>query len=149
VEGFIARDDEELKEVLSRSEYAAGDEEFVAGIERELKEAKGKAGVHHDVAWPADERMALEAVDKAVCQAFGCRADLLRQHGKSAGVAKTVAIEVACRLSGMSQRAVGNHYGGISGAAVTNQRRRLTELRSKDRELAGQLETALNAVGNV
>jgi hypothetical protein len=44
---------------------------------------------------------------------------------------------------------VGNHYGGISGAAVTNQRRRLTELRSKDRELAGQLETALNAVGNI
>ena len=70
VEGFIARDDEELKEVLSRSEYAAGDEEFVAGIERELKEAKQKAGVRHDVAWPANKRMALGAVDEAVCQVF-------------------------------------------------------------------------------
>ena len=74
---------------------------------------------------------------------------MLRHHGKRAGVAKSVAIEAACRLSGMSQRAVGNHYGGISGAAVTKQRRRLAELRSKDRKLAGQLEIVLETVMNV
>jgi hypothetical protein len=42
-----------------------------------------------------------------------------------------------------------NPFGGLSGAAVTKQRRRLAELRSKDRELAGQREAVLNVAGNV
>lgn len=149
VEGFIARDDEELKEVLNRSVHAVGDEEFVERVERELRNAKPKAGVRHDVAWPADQGMALKSVDEAVCQTFGCRADLLRQHGKRAGVVKSVAIEAACRLSGLSQRAVGNHYGGISGAAVTKQRRRLVEECSKNRVVTGQLEAVLEVARSV
>ena len=148
VEGFIARDDEELKDVLSRSAHAAGDEEFVAKVERELKESKRKAGVHHDVAWPVEEKVTFGAVDGVVCRVFGCDSERLREHGKRAGVAKSVAIEVACRLSGMSQRAVGNHYGGLTGAAVTKQRRRLAEKCSENRELAGQLKAVSEAVGN-
>ena len=52
---------------------------------------------------------------------------------------KDAADKDGIRLSGMIQQAVENHYGGISGAAVTKQRRRLAELRSKDRKLVGQL----------
>jgi len=41
------------------------------------------------------------------------------------GAAKFVAVELACRLTGMTQRAVGAHYGAISSAGVSNIRRRL------------------------
>jgi DNA-binding transcriptional ArsR family regulator len=41
------------------------------------------------------------------------------------GAAKFVAVELACRLTGMTQRAIGAHYDAISSAGVSNIRRRL------------------------
>ncbi|MFH1919279.1 MAG: hypothetical protein ABIP48_05240 [Planctomycetota bacterium] len=52
----------------------------------------------------------------------------LQEHGHRAGPAKAVA--VACRLTGLSGRAVGLHYGGISASAVSNIRRRVHETQS-------------------
>ena len=45
------------------------------------------------------------------------------------GPAKFVAVELACRLTGMTQRVIGAHYGGITSAAVSNIRRRLRRRR--------------------
>ena len=38
-----------------------------------------------------------------------------------------MAVELACRLTGLSGRDVGIHYGRISASAVSNIRRRLRE----------------------
>lgn len=148
VEGFVVREDEELRAVLEGSEHAIGDEEFVGKVEGELRDAKLEAGVRHDVAWPAESGISLGAVDKAVCEVFGCGADVLKQHGRRAGVAKSAAIEAACRLSGLSQRAVGRHYGGLSGAAVTKQRRRWVEACLMNRELVDRLTTVMEAAAD-
>ena len=51
----------------------------------------------------------------------------LFEHGHRAGAAKFVAVELACRLTGMTGRAVGSHYGGISSAAVSIIRRNVRE----------------------
>ena len=44
---------------------------------------------------------------------------------RAGGAAKFVAVDFACRLTGMTQRAIGAHYGEISSVAVSNIRRRL------------------------
>ncbi len=148
VEGFVVQDDDRLKAVLDRSAHAVGKEEYVAGVERDLKEGRTHARVVHDVSWPAEEGVSLESVDKAVCRVLKCAPGLLRKHGRTAGVAKSLAIEAACRLSGKWQREVGEHYGGLSGAAVAQQRRKLAQAMAAQDEirekLAAVIEMALH-----
>ena len=71
--------------------------------------------------------MDLDTVDACVAKHFGIETAALKQHGRRAGPAKAVAVELACRLTGQSGRALGMHYGGISGAAVGNIRRKIRE----------------------
>lgn len=51
----------------------------------------------------------------------------LKRHGHSAGVAKFLAVELACRLTGATQREIGEHYGSITSAAVSTLRREIRE----------------------
>ncbi len=52
-------------------------------------------------------------------------------HTTGVGLAKAVAMELACRLTGLSQRAIGSRYGGVSSQAVSHARRRIkTEVSS-------------------
>jgi hypothetical protein len=55
------------------------------------------------------------------------------------GAAKFVAVELACRLMGMTQLAVGAHYGAISSAGVSNIRRRLRKGEYPLSDVVGQL----------
>ncbi len=142
VEGFIATDDEMMKEAFGRSEYAVGDDAFVARVEGEMRAGRTRGGAVHDVALPAEAKVPLDAVDGAVCRVFGCQPGRLRAHGRVAGVAKGVAIEAACRLGPRRQRAVGQHYG-LSGAAIGYQRRKVVARLNEDRELANRLDTVL------
>ena len=45
--------------------------------------------------------------------------------GRKVGAAKIVAVELACRLTELSQRAIGEHYGGIGSAAVSTIHRKV------------------------
>lgn len=55
-------------------------------------------------------------------------------HGRCKGVgeAKMAGIELACRLSGMSQRKIGEHYVGMSSQAVSKSRKRAKIMISPD-----------------
>ena len=48
------------------------------------------------------------------------------------GRAKGVAIEMACRYAGLTNRQAGIEYGGISGGAVGYQRRKLAAVLEKN-----------------
>ncbi len=50
-----------------------------------------------------------------------------RGHGRHSREAKLVALELACRLTGWTQRAIGEYYGGISSAAVSVARRKVRQ----------------------
>ena len=65
--------------------------------------------------------------DPIVRQHFPIAADGLCRHGRSAGRPKIVAVELACRLTELSQRAIGKHYGGIGSAAVSTIHRKVRE----------------------
>jgi hypothetical protein len=46
---------------------------------------------------------------------------------RSAGPAKAAAVELSCRLTGLTGRVIGAHYGGISSAAVSTIRRKVRD----------------------
>ena len=71
--------------------------------------------------------LSIAEIDQAVAQHFGiAQADLAR-HGRSAGAAKILAVELACRLTDLSQRAIGRHHGGIGSAAVSSIHREVRD----------------------
>jgi len=51
----------------------------------------------------------------------------LSHHGHHAGAAKAAVVELACRLTDLSGRDVGQHYGGTGASAVSNIRRKVRE----------------------
>jgi hypothetical protein len=54
-------------------------------------------------------------------------------------LANAIAIELACRLTGWTHRAIGAYYGGISGAAVSVARRRIRECPAAESHLIERL----------
>ena len=66
-------------------------------------------------------------IDVPAAAQYGVELADLAAHGHRGGAAKFVAVELACRLTGMTGRAVGAHYGGISSAAVSIIRRKIRE----------------------
>ena len=56
-------------------------------------------------------------------------------------MAKTVAVELAARLSGHPFRAIGEHYGGMTGQAVVMTRRRARSLERIDWEHLAHVTT--------
>jgi len=147
VEDMILKDDEDLREALSASRYAVGDEEFIKGIEGSFKTKRQGDSRDADVIWPGDNHVSLLHIDEAVSEAYGMDRKVLKTHGNAAGMAKGLAIELACAVGGISQRAAGRYYGGITCAAVGQQRRRLHDKIMKDvllRQRFKQLVAKLN-----
>ncbi len=124
MQAMVAEDAEPLKDLMGRSMYALGSEEYVEKVEKDL--SGGKTGQAKDAdiyrPWRGIE---LAVIDQAVAKAYGIEAGQLRKHGRSAGGAKAVAVELATRWSGLTQREIGAYYGGISGQAVYMMRQRL------------------------
>jgi len=56
-------------------------------------------------------------------------------------VAKAVAVELSCRLTGKSQREVGRYYGYGSESSVGKQRKLLAGLAVAEARLAKRIDT--------
>jgi len=122
----LLEDDRPIVEALQASRYVIGDEPFARDTNRRLGQRRTGRPQDADVALPP-ETVPLEEIDARVAARFGVKPKDLRQHGHRAGPAKFVAVDLACRLTGLTQRAIGAHYGGISSAAVSIIRRKIRE----------------------
>ena len=145
VEGLIEKEDDLLRAARDKSHYATGDERFVGETEDELKQARLSKGVGGDIVWPPGRRVAREVIEAAVEREFGVRAEALRTHGRRAGVAKAVALELCCRLTGETQRAIARHFGYGSESAVGKQRKRLAALCGRQTDLEQRVQTLISA----
>jgi hypothetical protein len=85
----------------------------------------------------------IRRIDRLVAAHFGVEAADLKAHGHHSGPAKAIAIELACRLTGWTHRAIGQYYGGISGAAVSVARRRIHESPTVQAKALDQLAAKL------
>ena len=138
----LTEEDEALRRVLESNGHGIGDEEYVEALGRELRERRSGTPRDRDVAYPK-ERVLVTRIDEVVAGEYGLSVEALAAHGrrKGVGMAKVAAIELACRLSGRTQREIGMHYGGISSQAVSLARQRARTLVPADTlsRLAGAL----------
>lgn len=121
---MVLGSDEPLKAVLGANAYAVGDDTFLEEIGEALKARRRGDARDRDLALPQDE-VDFDAIDRAVAKEYGLAPERLKAHGHVAGEAKAVALDLAARLSGRSQREIGNYYGGIGSAAVAMMRRKV------------------------
>ena len=145
VYGCLMKEDPYLRKDLDRSGHGIGDEDFVKDLERELRDRKTGQAQDRDVDYP-EEWISADRIDEVVVQEYETTAEALKEHGHSvgAGIAKAVAMELACRLTGLNQRAIGVRYVGISSQAVSHARKRVrTEVSAADLE---RLVKALRSV---
>ena len=114
---FILEEDGPLLEAIEASRYAIGSPAFRERIERQLEDRRSGRPQDADLALPR-ATVPIERIDQLVTAHYALDPAALRGHGNRTGEAKRVALDLACRLTGWTQRAIGEYYGGISSAAV-------------------------------
>jgi REP element-mobilizing transposase RayT len=120
----VLEDDTPIVEAMSASRYAIGTPSFVERTEQTIELQRVGRLQDKDLELPR-WAVPLEEINAAVARRYRLKEEQLRAHGHAAGPAKAVAVELACRLSGMTQRAIGAHYGGIGAAAVSTIHRKV------------------------
>lgn len=136
-ESMVEGADDVLLAAIDASEYAIGDEGFVAEVETEMREAAQKVDAQEDVIWPQEEeeKPGIGYLDELVCHEYGCRPEALREHGRRAGEAKELAVTLACSHGGLNNREVGRAYG-MTGAGVARARRHFSQRLTESPDLA-------------
>lgn len=138
VEAMLLESDEPLIEAMEKNAYAIGAEDFVRGVERSLRERKKGTPSDQDLKLPT-ENIGLEEISRIVAQEYGIDTERLKEHGHVGGEAKLMALELAARFSGLTQREIGAYYGGIGSSAVAMMRRKI-------RMIGPVLQSRLNAL---
>ena len=111
---------------MRASAWAIGDESFVEKTKRRLQARRTGSARDRDLA-PPPLTVDIETPDTRVAGHYRIDPEDLLGHGRRVGDAKFVAVELVCRLCGMTGREVGAHYGRISSAAVSIIRRNIRE----------------------
>jgi hypothetical protein len=80
------------------------------------------------------------------------RADGRRLAAAGASDARAVAIELSCRLSGLTQQAIGAYFGGVGSAAIGKTRMAIEAVRRTGapalrRDLIADIERRLLRMG--
>ena len=123
----VLQDDKPILDAMRASRYAIGDDAFIDQTEKRLGKRRTGKVQDKDLALPAVVTVPIDTVDAYVAGHYRTDVAVLTEHGHRAGPAKAVAVELACRLTGLSGRDVGIHYGGIGASAISNIRRRVRE----------------------
>jgi len=138
VESMLSKDDVEYLEEEGKSRYVTGDERARERAAEELKEKRLERAVTGDIAWPEDSLPDIGKVEDAVLKVLGVTANDLRFHGHRLGVLKAVALELCCRCSGATQRAVAQRFGYRHESAVGKARKIALTALAKDKSLAAK-----------
>jgi putative transposase len=120
VESGLAEDDEDLKEVLSRSSKAIGSWRFCREVEKDYREAAKTKQSRSDVAMRrievgADPDVLLERV----CESFSVKREALGRR-RSVADARLVAARLLKEQSGLSSREIGRRLGLADGSGLGN-----------------------------
>jgi len=122
VQACLLEDDAPLREAMSANRYAIGGWGFIERTEERIERRRSGRLQDGDLDLPR-RVVSLDEIDEAVARHYRIAPGLLSAHGRRAGCAKSVAMELAAQLADLSGRAVGEHYGVCANAVVANRRR--------------------------
>ncbi len=123
VRACLTEDDGPLVEAMAANRYAIGGAAFIERAEDQVEQRRSGRVQDQDLDLPR-RRVSLEEIDAAVTRHYRVDRGLLSAHGRRAGPAKAVAVELAAQLADLSSRAIGEHYR-MGATAVGANRRRL------------------------
>jgi REP element-mobilizing transposase RayT len=140
----LLEDDRPLLEAMAASRYAIGRSRFVEQTEKLVEQRRTGRAQDDDLALPR-WTVPIDEIDAAVARRYRIDRQDLQTHGHHAGSAKVVAVELACRLSGLTRRAIGGHYGRISASAVCAIHRKVRQDDHALEPIIKSLQTHLTA----
>jgi len=143
MEGFIGEKDDVLRQAMGASRYAVGDERFRKETEEGLLGIRLHKADDGDISWPEPDRVPMGVVTAAVAELFRVKEEDLRFHGRRLGIAKAVAVELCCRLSGLTQREIAGHFGYRSESSVGKQRQAIATRLDADPSLDRKVATLM------
>ncbi|MCJ7803417.1 MAG: hypothetical protein MUP18_02340, partial [Desulfobacterales bacterium] len=116
------------------SQVILGGEEFIKRIKGMLR---GKALSHEIIERKRlAEYASLDEVVRRVARAFKINEEAIRGRGGRANTARKVALYFAQRYTGLSNKAIGNLFGGIHYSSVSKASERLREEMISNKELS-------------
>jgi REP element-mobilizing transposase RayT len=124
VHACVLDDDQPILSAMAASRYAVGDETFLDQTQRLLARRHAGRVQDADLALPKPS-VDVGLIDAQVAADFHVAPEQLQMHGHRGGLAKFAAVELACRLTGLTQRDVGQRYGNVTSAAVSIIRRKI------------------------
>lgn len=80
-------------------------------------------------------KVSLESIVSVVCNEMGCIEEQIREKGRHRNRARGVTIFLARDLSGIKCNELGNFFGGVSGAAITQSYKQIASEVSRNRRL--------------
>jgi putative transposase len=125
LKAFLAQDDEDFLKVMSKGQYAIGDEDF----QQETTEwaiAQGRRRKRPaDAIVPQREPVRMSTIERAVAREFNVKTGLLKCKSVRLGLARWFFVELACTFGALTQRAVADYVGGVTEHAIGKTRQRL------------------------
>jgi REP element-mobilizing transposase RayT len=89
-----------------------------------------------------------ETVVINVCREFGCDKELILRKGLKKNLARDISIYLVRELTAESGRSLGEYFGNISSAAITNRVSNLSRKSEKDRQLRDRIKKLKEIIMN-
>ena len=149
--------------------------DFVEGIDPSLIDNPGKSpkggfilGSEAFIEWVKEQFLSLEPEDKEkpqlkslksgieigkivsiVAESFGVEPKHILARGKKRNLARDVAIYFAKNLTGYSGEEIGEHFGAISGAAITMRHKAVVNQLKTDKKLNALMKRLKKQIINI
>jgi REP element-mobilizing transposase RayT len=91
----------------------------------------------------------LDTIVKNVCDEMRCNEKQILQKGHKRNINREMAIFLARDLSGMSGKALGQYFGGISGSAITLNYNHFMEKLESDKKLVRKIDNMKKRILNI
>ncbi|MBI2437214.1 MAG: transposase [Lentisphaerae bacterium] len=149
VESGLAETDEDFKLALKESPRSIGGDGFRAWIdERYQKLIEGQRRPEDAAFRRITEPLTADAVLAVLAEVFGVSVEEFGRRRRDSAL-RGVAGRFLVRYAGMMQREAADKIGGISGAALSSQMRKVRELLANDRRLRRHVERAEEQIGKL
>ncbi len=136
----LASADEVLASAYDRSRYAIGEDEFVEGVEEEMRDQAGTGRSGSDLAASEERGVGVANLLSVACEQVGVDFAELKGKWRRLGRSRGMVLELVCRYGGCTQRDLGEVLG-VSEHAIGKQRKRFAEMLSGDTQLRKQLHS--------
>lgn len=93
-------------------------------------------------------KISKETVIEYVCREFGCDLDIILRKGQKRNLARDTSIYLARELTSESGISLGEYFGNISNAAITNRVKYLSQKCEKDKQLMRKIQNLKQKIMN-